>query len=130
MTDTIRRYESGVFCARIFNTNTNTLITREEIDSISYTAFKLTTKSLMSSSVTRTAITGHTQIAVDKTETLLEEAICDNYWTLDETGYSFIHIPDTRENAMFSDSGNYEVVYTINLVSGNPVILTFSVTVA
>ena len=130
MTDTIRRYESGVFCARIFNTNTNTLITREEIDSISYTAFKLTTKSLMSNSVTRTAITGHTQIAVDKTETLLEEAIKDNYWTLDETGYNFIHIPDTRENAMFSDSGNYEVVYTINLISGNPVILTFSVTVA
>lgn len=130
MTDTIRRYESGVFCARIFNTNTNAILTKEEIDSITYTTFKLTTKSLMSSSVTRTPITGHSDITVDKTETLLEEAINDNYWTLDETGYNFIHIPDTRENAMFSDSGNYEVVYTINLVSGNPVILTFSVTVA
>ena len=130
MTDIIQRYESGVFCARIFDTNTNVLLTKEEIDSITYTVFKLSTKSLMSSSVTRTAVNGHTDITVDKTTTLLEEAINDNYWSLDETGYNFIHIPDTRENAMFSDTGNYEVVYTINLVSGNPIILTFSVTVS
>ena len=130
MTDTIRRYESGVFCARIYDTNTNVLLTKEEIDSISYTAFKLSTKSLMSSTVTRTAITGHTDIAIDKTTTLFEEAINDNYWNADETGYNFLHIPDTRENAMFSDTGNYEIIYTINLISGNPVILTFEVTVS
>ena len=130
MSDTIRIYDSGVFCARIFNTSTGALLTKEEVESITYTASRLTTKSLMSGTVTRTPVEGHSNITVDKSQVFLEEAIKDNFWSIDETGYSFIHIPNTRTNQLFTEAGKYEVLYNIQLIEGNPVVLAFEVTVS
>ena len=129
MTQTIERGESGVFCARIYDTNTSRLITQAEIESISYTVYKILS-SLRSSEATRTAVTGHENIAVDKNETILEKAINDEYWTTDEIGYNFIHEPNTRIVPMFPESGNYEVIYTICLIAGNPIPLTYNVAVS
>ena len=129
MTETIGRNESGVFCARVFDTNTNRLITQDEIESIRYSVYKVVS-SLRSTVESRTAVTGHEDVAVDKNETILEEAIHDEYWTTDEIGYNFIHEPDTRTDSMFPEAGNYEVVYTIRLVSGNPIPITFNVPVS
>ena len=130
MTETIYRGESGVFCARIFDTNnTDRLLTQAEIDTISYTAYKIT-ESLRSSVAARTAVSGHENIPVDKNETILEDAITDQYWTTDSIGYNFLHEPDTRAEPMFPEPGRYEVVYTIHLLSGNPIPLTFTVTVS
>lgn len=127
MTTEIYRNEAGVFCARIADTNTGSIIQPSEVESITYTAYKLSTASLRS---TRTAVTNHSNVSVTPADVMLEECITDSYWTVDETGYNFIHQPDIRTNPMFSEAGKYEVIYTILPTTGNPITLTYIITVS
>ncbi len=114
------------FCARIFDTNTDAILQPSAVSTIFYSAFKLT-NSL--GNTTRTPIANHTNIEVPTNGTMLEEPILDDYWTTDETGYNFIHQPDIRTNQMFTEVGDYEVIYTITPITGNPVPLHFSIKV-
>lgn len=126
MTTEIKRFEAGVFCARIFDTNTGAILQPEAVSSISYTAYRVTNTL---GNKTRTAIENHTNIEVPINGTMLEEPIVDDYWTTDETGYNFIHQPDIRTNQMFTEVGDYEVIYTITPITGNPIPLHFSINV-
>ena len=116
----------AVFCARIYDHNTGVLLQASEVESISYSAYKL---DMNLKRVLRTAVEGHTEVAIPVIPTVLEEPIKDEYWHSDNIGYSFIHEPDTRTHPLFDEIGNYDVVYTIRPYVGNPIVIPYRVNV-
>ena len=118
---------SVVLCARIYDHNTGAPLHPTAVASLSYTAQRLV---LTLRSVTRTAVAGHSNINVPVVPAILEVPIKDEYWHTDETGYNFIHEPDTRTTPLFDEIGTYDIVYTIRPVSGNPIVIPFRVVVS
>lgn len=126
MSITISPGQSVVFCARIFDHNTGLIILPDQVTSITYTASKTT---MTLNNLSRQVVTGHANVNVPIVPTLLESAICDEFWHVDQTGYNFIHVPNTRDTPLFNTVGSYEVTYTILPIDGNPIVIPFKVKV-
>ena len=66
-------------------------------------------------------VEGHTNVDV-ATTALLETVEKGTAWTIDDNGYNFVLVPDTREHVLFSNIGSYRIVVKITLAEGNPVV--------
>jgi len=121
---TINAGDTPKFAAQIKNTLSNDWLAAEDVASITYTVYKVTTtfggRSL-------TAVSGHSNISVPLTA-VLEQPVTSDYWTLDTTGYNFLHCPDSTSVPAFGDPDTaYRIVYRFVMTAGNPFVLAFDV---
>ncbi len=75
-----------------------------------------------------TAIEGHTNVDVSTTA-VLETLETSDAWTKDEIGYTFRLTPNIVDNPLFTKIGPYRFVVTINLTTGNPIVIYHDVDV-
>lgn len=117
----VRVGQSITVLARVFDAfdnNTPLLNNGTNITSISYSV-EQSTKDVFTP--IWKPVEGHTNVDV-ATTALLETVEKGNAWTIDDNGYNFVLVPDTRENVLFSNIGSYRIVVKITLAEGNPVV--------
>ena len=117
----IRVGQAVTILARVFDAFDETeplLNTGNNVSAIRYTCERKTKE------IFTTAwepVTGHSNVAVDASA-LLETIVTSAAWTQDETGFNFSLVPDVRTNPLFPEVGEYRIVVTIELTTGNPVV--------
>ena len=110
---------SGLYLGRITHSD-GRLPDPEEIASAHYTVYRLDA----SDATVRTPIEGHTEIPLDVTEILLEEAVVDENWPFDAIGYNFRHTPNDTTFPLFPVAGRaYLIVYTLAPLDISPKIV-------
>ena len=117
----VRVGQSITVLARVFDAfdnNTPLLNNGTNITSISYSV-EQSTKDVFTP--IWKPVEGHTNVDV-ATTALLETVEKGDAWTIDENGYNFVLVPDTREHVLFSNIGSYRIVVKITLTEGNPVV--------
>lgn len=117
----VRVGQSITVLARVFDAfdnNTPLLNNGTNITSISYSV-EQSTKDVFTP--IWKPVEGHTNVDV-ATTALLETVEKGNAWTIDDNGYNFVLVPDTRENVLFANIGSYRIVVKITLAEGNPVV--------
>lgn len=117
----VRVGQSITVLARVFDAfdnNTPLLNNGTNITSISYSV-EQSTKDVFTP--IWKPVEGHTNVDV-ATTALLETVEKGDAWTIDDKGYNFVLVPDTRENVLFSNIGSYRIVVKITLAEGNPVV--------
>lgn len=117
----VRVGQSITVLARVFDAfdnNTPLLNSGTNITSISYSV-EQSTKDVFTP--IWKPVDGHTNVDV-ATTALLETVEKGDAWTIDENGYNFVLVPDTREHVLFSNIGSYRIVVKITLAEGNPVV--------
>lgn len=126
MSEYYNRGETPVLFARIQDSATGEIIDPEEVDSISYTAYKVASSW---GSEVRTPITGHTDVAIPASDILNALVTDDPRWTKDATGYNFTFEPDSRQTPLFANAGNYVLVVTVHFLEANPLPIEFEIEV-
>lgn len=121
-----RRQQQEAFAARIQRMYDDSPLNPAFVESISYTAYKLDTNVSGTPSV---IVEGHENVPV-ATSCLSATIQQSTYWTLDNQGCNFTHVPDQSENYLFPTAGVYEVVYTITLSTGSPITIVFNAVIA
>lgn len=146
----IAKNQTPTFTARISD-STGAIIDPAAVTAITYT---ISRKGFGPLGYGWTPVTGHDGFSLSKPggsasfAELLARPVADLFWEglqtgdewldPDETestdtsrirGYNFIHSPDTRVNPAFSDEGEYLVQYRLSQSSGNPIVLSWKVTV-
>lgn len=119
--------ETPILFARVENSQTNAPITRDDVESISYTCCR---KSINWATETRTPIEGHENVSIPTTAILDALVTDDDRWKSDETGYNFTFEPDSRVKLLFPTSGSYVITITISLIGGNPIPIVYNIEVA
>ena len=117
-----RRQQQMVFAARAERIDTHATLQPDGVESIEYTAYRLVRDIGEDKRVT---IDGHTQVLVPK-DTVKNMLTQSPYWTTDTRGCNFLHVPDQSEYWICDSAGTYEVVYTVQMRSGDRVTLLYS----
>lgn len=114
---------SGVFLARLVGPN-GELLLPSDVASIVYSIALLDPRDPDS----RTAVTGHQQVAVTAAGVLLDMLQHDAAWTRDPIGYNFRHEIDVSQHEAFAAAGrSYLLTYTITPSAGQRVLMRFRV---
>lgn len=146
----IAKNQTPTFTARISD-STGEIIEPGSITAITYT---ISHKGFGPLGHGWTPVTGHNGVSLSKPSgsaafaELLARPVADLFWEglqtgdewldPDETeetdtsrirGYNFKHSPDTRVNPAFSEEGEYLVQYRLSPRTGNPIVLSWKVTV-
>lgn len=75
---------------------------------------------------TRTAVTGHSSVSLDKTSCIYDTLQTGGGWSKDTTGYNFSHVVDLSLGHVFGTAGRYVLVkVTITPTSGQPIVFDF-----
>jgi hypothetical protein len=99
------------------------VIARADIASIVYTIYALASPP---SRATRTAVTGHTGVAVTVADAMPASLAVPTAWTEDAIGCNFIHTIPIDTTAAFTDPlTQYVVEYTLTPTSGQKIIASF-----
>lgn len=117
--------ETPLLFARVTDSETNTIVDPDVVDSISYTCYK---RSFAWSSETRTPVPGHENVAIPLSAFSGALVASDSRWTVDSTGYNFIYEPDSRVNPIFPSPGEYVVIVTIRFTNANPLPIVYNIT--
>lgn len=121
---TVFKNGSATLLARVVGAD-GSPINRAAIASAKYTVYLLDTTEKDS----RTAVSGHTNVAVDKASLIFDTLQTDAIWDVDYTGYNFKHVLAVTSNQAFSTAGeSYLIVFTLTPVSGQPILVRFRVT--
>jgi len=127
---TVPRNSSPVLTARVRD-SANNLIVQAGVTSIAYTAYLLDTDHPEDLDA-RTAITGHTAVAVAKASAVFDTLQTGGVWDDDQdsTGYNFKYQVPINVTDCFTTAGrSYLVVFTITPTSGQVVLVRFLVQV-
>lgn len=93
----------------------NALLRRSDVDSIVYTVFTVAGDS-------RTAVPGHTDVAINPAESVFDELQTDARWNRDDSGYNFRHTLDIATAPLATTPGSQLLVaLTLTPVSGQPI---------
>ena len=114
--------DGSVTClARVVGHNA-AAVTRTDISSIEYSIYLLEADDPDS----RTAVTGHTDVALDKISVVFDSLQTDARWTRDTTGYNFRHTINVAASAAFTLAGrDYLVEYRLTPYSGQVILVRF-----
>ncbi len=97
-------------------------VTRTDISSIEYSIYLLDADDPDS----RTVLSGHDAVAVDKITTVFDSLQTDARWTRDTTGYNFRHTIDVTSSAAFTLAGrDYLVEYRLTPYTGQVILVRF-----
>jgi hypothetical protein len=78
----------------------------------------------------RTAITGHTDVALTVNDLIFNTLQNDALWTVDETGYNFRHVLDVSANQAFTIAGRrFLVEFELTPNSGQVILVRFRINV-
>jgi hypothetical protein len=70
------------------------------------------------------AVADHQAVALDKTAVLFDGLQTDALWTVDATGYNFLHTIDITKPAFTVRGRTYRIVYTLTPSTGQPIVFT------
>lgn len=116
---------SATLLARVVGADSSE-ITQSDIDSATYSVHLLDDQN----ADTRTAVTGHADVSLTKTDIIFNTLQTDALWTKDSTGYNFRHVLDISSNQAFAVAGRrYLVEYKLTPGSGQIIILRFRINV-
>lgn len=114
--------------ARVENAE-GTAITQASVSTITYSAYLLD-EDYPENRDTRTAITGHTAVALTKTACVYDTNQTGNNWSRDSTGYNFRHEIDVSTNALLETAGRKVLLqFTATPVSGQVIVWDYVVDV-
>lgn len=94
-------------------------ILQADIASAKYSAYLLDEQDADS----RTAVTGHSDVALNVGDIVFNTLQNDALWTVDQTGYNFRHVLDVSENQAFTIAGRRFLVEFELIPSTGQVIL-------
>lgn len=78
----------------------------------------------------RTAVTGHSDVALNVGDIVFNTLQTDALWTVDETGYNFRHVLDVSENQAFTVAGRrFLVEFELTPNSGQVILVRFRLNV-
>jgi len=78
----------------------------------------------------RTAITGHTDVALSVGGLIFDSLQTDALWSVDETGYNFRHVLDVSTSQAFTVAGRrFLVEFELTPASGQVILVRFRVNV-
>ncbi len=78
----------------------------------------------------RTAITGHSDVALSVPDLVLNTLQNDALWTVDETGYNFRHVLDVSEHQAFTVAGRrFLVEFELTPSTGQVILVRFRLNV-
>ena len=78
----------------------------------------------------RTAVTGHSGVALTVNELIFNTLQKDALWTVDEVGYNFRHVLDVSENQAFTVAGRrYLVEFELTPSGGQVILVRFRINV-
>jgi len=78
----------------------------------------------------RTAVTGHTNVALTPADVIFDSLQTDALWTADTTGYNFRHVLDISQNQAFAIAGRrYLVEVELTPPTGQSMLIRFRVNV-
>ena len=78
----------------------------------------------------RTAVAGHTDVALNVNDLIFNTLQNDSRWTVDEIGYNFRHALDVSENQAFGIAGRrFLVEFELTPSSGQVILLRFRINV-
>jgi len=112
-------FDSGplMLLARVLGWDTNPIV-QSDISEIEYSVFLLDDQN----SDTRTAVTAHSAVSLQKNLVLFDTLQTDARWTLDSTGYNFRHLLNVHSNPAFAIAGRrylVEVKFTPATISSS-----------
>lgn len=110
-----------IFFARVINIETGASPQPADIQTIRYTVWPLGPLD----GRRREPILGHRQVTVPNTAFSAELQASAAF----PDGFNFRHAPDVRTRSLFPEVGRYEVCFTLTLTDGNPILLSYRVTV-
>ena len=78
----------------------------------------------------RTAITGHSDVALSVADVVFNTLQNDALWTVDETGYNFRHVLDVSEHQAFTVAGRrFLVEFELTPGTGQVILVRFRLNV-
>ena len=107
--------------ARILDLVNGVWLTADQLESITMNIYRLVRNV---SGIGREAVEGMTDIPVGL-DAVSDEIQRNGYWTRDDGGYNFFHVPNQRERYMFPEAGAYQVEYEMIFKTGTPLKLVY-----
>ncbi len=120
ISDIVGNVQVGGTCtamARIVDWQNNLLVL-EEVASISLTVYDYT----------NTPVPNFSGVAVTPSAVIYDTLQTPSFWTADAVGYNFAHTIDVSANPAFAVGGLYFVVYTIQPISGQAILVRYVIT--
>ena len=78
----------------------------------------------------RTAVAGHSAVALTVADVVFNALQNDALWTVDETGYNFRHVPDVSANQAFTIAGRrFLVEFELTPNTGQVILVRFRLNV-
>ena len=114
----VRKNGTGEFLAQIVG-NDNANITQASVSAIAYTIWELDEDD----EDARTAVTGHTAVALTIASVVYDTLQTGSKWTHDATGYNFAYTPVISTSAAFAKAGEdkYLIEYSFTPADGGQV---------
>jgi len=121
---TVFKYGTATLMARVEN-SAGTAINQASVSSAKYSAWLLDAD-WPDDPDTRTAITGHSDVALTVASCVFDTNQTGSNWTVDSTGYNFRHEIDVGTNHIFSTAGRYVLIkVTITPASGQVIVFDY-----
>jgi hypothetical protein len=116
---------SAVLLARVVGIDGEN-ITQADIAAIHYSVYLLDDQDADS----RTAVTGHSQVALGVSQVVFDTLEQDATWTVDSIGYNFRHVLDVSAHPAFPAAGRrYLIEYTLTPQSGQAILVRYRMNV-
>jgi hypothetical protein len=116
---------SATLMARVVR-QTGANISESDISAIHYSVYLLDDQNADS----RTAVTGHTNVALAVAGVVFNTLQTDAIWTVDTTGYNFRHVLDISAQTAFAIAGRrYLIEYRITPTAGQVILVRFRINV-
>lgn len=115
------RGQNCAFMARILDTVNNVYLTADQLESVTMNIYRLVRNV---SGIGRESVEGMTDIPVSL-DAVYDEIQQNGFWTRDNGGYNFFHVPNQREHYMFPVAGAYQVEYEMIFKTGNPLKMVY-----
>ena len=114
---------SATLLARVVGADA-TPVTRADVASAAYTVYLLDENDPDAA----TAVSGHTNVAVDVASLVYDSLQLDDLWDVDDTGYNFRHLLDVSAQQAFATAGrSYRVVFELVPAAGQVILVRFRV---
>ncbi len=116
---------SATLMARVVDFDGNAVV-QADIASAQYTVYLLDDQDADA----RTAITGHTAVALNVADVVFDTLQTDAVWTADQTGYNFRHTLDVSANQAFTIAGRrFLAEFNLTPTAGQAILVRFRINV-
>jgi len=116
---------SATLMARIVGPDAGN-ITQADIDTVAYSVYLLDDQNADN----RTSVEGHSSVALTVADVIFDTLQTNAVWTVDATGYNFLHVLDVSEHQAFAVAGRrYLVEYQLTPTDGQVILVRFRLNV-